>query len=67
MKNLDKTFLTLIILTFWLPFVFQVSEVRLKGTEYEYINTTPNMSLWIIPYGLITIWIITNIWTKKNN
>jgi hypothetical protein len=65
MKNLDKIFWTLIILTFWLPFVFQDSEVRLKGTENEYINTTSNLSLMIIPYGLLTIWLITKIWTIK--
>lgn len=67
MKNLDKISWTLIILTFWLPFVFQDSEVRMKGTENEYINTTPNLSLMIIPYGLISIWVIAKIWTKKNN
>ncbi len=65
MKKLDKIFLTLIILTFWLPFVFQVSEVRLKGTSIEYINTSPNLSLMIIPYALISIWIITKIWEKN--
>jgi hypothetical protein len=65
MKKLDKIFWTLIILTFWLPFVFQVSEVRLKGTSSEYINTSPNLSLMIIPYALISIWIITKIWEKN--
>jgi hypothetical protein len=65
MKNLDKIFWTLIVLTFWLPFVFQNSEVRLKGTPSEYINTTPNLSLWAIPYALTTIWVLTKIWSKK--
>jgi hypothetical protein len=65
MKNLDKIFWTLIILTFWLPFVFQNSEVRMKGTEHEYINTIPNLSLMIIPYALISIWIISKIWEKN--
>ena len=67
MKNLDRVLWTLIVLTFWLPFVFQNSEVRMKATEHEYINTTPNLSLMIIPYGLISIWFIIKIWTKKNN
>ena len=67
MKNFDRVLWTLIVLTFWLPFVFQNSEVRMKGTEHEYINTTPNLSLMIIPYGLISIWFIIKIWTKKNN
>jgi hypothetical protein len=65
MKNSGKILWTLIILTFWLPFVFQNSEVRMKGTEYEYINTTPNMSLMIIPFILISIWFIVEIWTMK--
>jgi hypothetical protein len=65
MKNLDKIFLTLIILTFWLPFVFQESEVRLKGTSHEYINTTPNLSLMVIPYTLVSLWVIRKIWQKK--
>jgi hypothetical protein len=65
MKNLDKIFLTLIILTFWLPFVFQESEVRLKGTSHEYINTTPNLSLMVIPYTLVSLWVIRKIWQKN--
>ena len=65
MKNLDKIFWTLIILTLWLPFVFQESEVRLKGTSSEYINTTPDLSLMAIPYGLFTLWVIVKIWAKK--
>jgi hypothetical protein len=65
MKNLDKIFLTLIILTFWLPFLFQESEVRLKGTSHEYINTTPNLSLMVIPYTLVSLWVIRKIWQKK--
>lgn len=65
MKNLDKIFWTLIILTLWLPFVFQKSEVRMKGTSSEYINTTPDLALMAIPYGLITLWAILKIWTKK--
>jgi hypothetical protein len=65
MKNLDRILWTLIVLTFWLPFVFQDSEVRMKGTENEYINTTPNLSLMIIPYGFISIWVIAKIWSKK--
>lgn len=65
MKNSDKISWTLIILTFWLPFVFQNSEVRMKGTEHEYINTIPNLSLMIIPYALISIWIISKIWEKN--
>jgi hypothetical protein len=64
MKNLDRVLLTLTIITFWLPFIFQDSEVRMKGTKNEYIYTTPNLSLMIIPYGLISIWFISKIWAK---
>ena len=65
MKKIDKIFWTLILLTAWLPFIFRKSEIRLKGTTYEYINTTPNYSLIAIPYVLISIYVIFKIWQKK--
>ena len=65
MKNYEKILLTLVIITFWLPFIFENSEVRLQGTSHEYINKVPNMQLLIIPYALASIWFITLIWRNK--
>lgn len=65
MRTYDKILLTLALITFWLPFIFQKSEIRLKGTESEYISQMPNMALMIIPYGLISIWLITVVWRQK--
>jgi hypothetical protein len=65
MRTYEKIILTLVIITFWLPFIFQKSEIRLKGTESEYINQTPNLELMIIPYLLVTIWLIIILWRQK--
>jgi hypothetical protein len=67
MKTYDKIISTLILVTVWLPFVFQKSEIRLQGTEYEYINQTPNLELMIIPYLLTTIWLIIILWRQEKN
>ena len=65
MRTYEKIILTLVIVTFWLPFIFQKSEIRLQGTEGEYINQTPNLELMIIPYLLVTIWLIIILWRQK--
>jgi hypothetical protein len=67
MKLYEKILFTIIWATIYLPFIFYNSEIRLKGSQYEYVSTSPNLTLFYIPIICLTIWGIIKIWepTKK--
>lgn len=67
MKLFEKIIFTILWITIWFPFIFHDSEIRLKGTQYEYTSTSPNFTLFYIPLACITIWMIIKIWEIDKN
>ena len=64
MKTIEKILFSLMLLTLSLPFIFPETEVRGYGT-FAYTRTTPNLDLFLIPIGLLMVWVLTCIWSDE--